>query len=592
MSHSLNVTELDFDGLKANLIAFMKENPEFTDYNFEASGLSFFTDVLAYNTHYNAVLANYMANEMFLDSALKRTSVLSHAKSLGYRPRGYVAPRAKISLTITSVTGGTAPAQFILRRGTEFTSTVENQYYQFVTTKDYVSTLSAGQYVFPEIELVEGVFNTYVWKLSTNVTEKYVIPNVRTDVSTINMNVYTNVNSTDFSIWSHASSAINTTNLSKVFFTQETANQYVEFYFGNGSVGARPVNDSIIKIEYVSCNGAAANGAKLFSVSGNLAHDNGAIIAQNYLFTTTSEAINGADAESVEEIKYYASNHFSVQNRAVTSADFVSLIRAGFYNVADIKVFGGEEAIRKQYGSVFICIKPNSGSFLTLSEKDAIKTLLRNKTIMGTKLLFVDPEYINLKIASQVYYNIDKRGPGDNLEGIILDEIIRYSNINLNTFNSAFKFSKLITKIDQSHVSINSNITAISMYKTISPVLGVVKNYEINFYNKLKQIDSISSSLFYTIDSDLQVQLKNKDNIVVIGYYNSVGNFVVVKNVGTIDFVSGIINLNQLNILSFIGDEFQISVTPESVDIFSVENNIIRIKAEDVSIKTNVESNF
>lgn len=590
MSQPLNVSDLEFEGIKENLKAWMRNNPEFTDYDFEASGLSFLLDTLAYNTHYNAVLASLMANEMFLDTSIKRSSVLSHAKSLGYRPKGVSAARAKINITINAVSGGASPSQFILRRGTAFNATIANQYYQFVTIRDYVAINDGGTFQFNNVEIYEGIFNTYVWKLEDDIAYKYKIPNVRVDTNTIKMHLYASTNATDYEEWHKASNAINVIETSKVFFTQETENNYTEFYFGNGIVGSRPSEASIIKVEYVSTNGAEGNGAKTFSPAVVLSHDTGSIVASNFTITMVEQSQGGMNAESIDNIKYHASNHFAVQNRAVTTNDYVALIREGFSNVEDIKVWGGEESAQKQYGVVFVCIKPEVGSFITQKDKEYITSILKSRSVMGTKIRFVDPEYIDVVVNTRIKYNIDRRDTGIDLEGIVRDEILRYSDNMLESFNKPFKHSNLIRTIDDTHGSIVSNITSVLLYKSQTPIIGLYKNYTLKFHNELKRDDgAIESSLFIAPEHSDFVKLLNRGSIMVMGYYNQTGKFVVIKDVGTVDYANGIVQLNNINVLRYEGDETYLLAKPASNDIYPFENNVLRIRPQNVSVATELE---
>lgn len=588
---TLNVTNLDFEGIKTNLKAWMKANPEFTDYDFEASGLSFLTDVLAYNTHYNAVLANFMANEMFLDTALKRNSVLSHAKALGYRSRGYSAARAKIKLVISETNSNTPPSLFILRRGTAFSTAIGDNYFQFVTTQDYVAPLIDNKYTFESLEIVEGIFNIYAWKLSDDISYKYLIPNVRTDNSTIKMHVYPNATATNFDEWSRATSILVVDNTSKVFFTQETDKNYTEFYFGNDAVGMRPAAGSVIKLEYVSCNGLAGNGAKLFNPFGTISHDGGLIEAKIFNISLVEESNGGLDAESTNEIKYNASNHFAMQNRAVTASDYVALIREGFTNVEDIKVWGGEEAVQKQYGVVFVCIKPHVGSYLTRKERDEITALLQSRSIMGMKVKFVDPEYTDIVIRSNVKYDIDKRDSNIDLEGVIKDEILRYSDDSLESFGKAFRYSNLCAVIDQANPSIISNSTSVMLYKSQTPILGRETNYVLSFYNPLASgNNTIQSSAFWTPDHSESVRIVNRGSVMVMGYYNPAGKFVILREVGAVDFTNGVVTLNKINVLQYDGDVTHLLAIPEFNDLYSKENNILRIQSSNVTITTALES--
>ena len=324
---TLNTTQLNFEEIKTNLREWMRQDSNFTDYDYEASGLSFLLDVLAYNTHYNAVLANFMANEMFIDTAQKRSSVLSHAKGVGYRPHGYIGARAHLSVVLT--TGGSAPS-YVIPRGTKFTTSINNKFYSFVTAKDYAASLASGTYTFPDVEVVEGSFNAYAWVVAdADYTVKYEIPNARPDITTMVMRVYPN--STDLAnptYFFHSDTLIDVIETTKVFFTQEIDNEKMEFYFGNGvSVGVLPAPGSVINLEYVTSHGVEANGASEFSLVDQLP------IGITAVVTASGPSFGGSDAEDIEEIRYNASKHFTVQNRAVTAFDYRAIINEQFHNI-------------------------------------------------------------------------------------------------------------------------------------------------------------------------------------------------------------------------------------------------------------------
>ena len=159
----LSVTEFDFDDVKDNLKTFLKNQTEFTDYDFEGSGMSALLDVLAYNTHYLGFNANMLANEMFLDSASLRSSVVSHAKMLGYEVASPRAPIATINVSLsTSQALATMPA------GTTFTTKVDGVSYQFVTITDVTKQNTGNAIPFDSTEVYEGTYTTTKYLVDSN----------------------------------------------------------------------------------------------------------------------------------------------------------------------------------------------------------------------------------------------------------------------------------------------------------------------------------------------------------------------------------------------------------------------------------------
>lgn len=589
----LNVTDLDFQNVKSNLREWMRKNSEFTDYDFEGSGLSYLLDVLAYNTHYNSVLANFMANEMFLDTAIKRSSVISHAKALGYRPRGYRGARAYINLTINSLNlaqGETAPDQFVLRRGTAFVTSIENSYYQFVLNKDYTALKNASNnYVFENLEIVEGLYNTFLYPVTDDdYTTKYEVPNLRPDVSTMIMRVYENTDSVDYETYQNSTTLFDVDENSAVFFTQEIPGEKIEFYFGNGVVGKRPPVGSVIYIEYVSTNGVSGNGARNFVPATALVHDrNRDIAAATYTISLNGGAsFGGTDAESVEEIKYNASKHFTVQNRAVTASDYRTIIQQNFGNIESIRVWGGEENIPVRYNSVFVCIKPEFNDFLTEVEKENIRKIVSAKSIMNMSLQFVDPEYLNLSVLSTIYYSPTKVPEDFSLEATVSDRIRTFSDEQLEAFSAQFRYSRFVSMVDNAHPAINNNITKVTMYKSLDVELNVSRLYVVNFLNAIRNQNlSVTSSRFRIPEHDGLVLLRSTGTTINVGYFDDGGRFISLREAGTVNFDDGVVSLTPLRVTSFEGSELNIFAIPFTNDIYSSQNNILRIRPQDIIVR-------
>jgi hypothetical protein len=585
---TLKVTDLDFDTIKSNLKNFMRSNPTFTDYDFEASGLSFLLDVMAYNTHYNAIQANFMANEMFLDTAVKRNSVISHAKALGYKPKGYISARAKVNLTIDAIyvsPGASVPNEFIMRRGTQFTTQIDGAYYSFVTDRDYSAPLSGGKYYFTDVELVEGLYNTYAWMVTAD-NSNYTIPNPRVDVASIKMQTYPNSLSFQATDWYHYTSLFNIDDKSKAFFTQETFNELIDIYFGNGSIGARPAINSVIRIEYITTNGLSGNGAKTFTSSGSIKHNaQDTVYVQDYTLTLVYASSGGANAETIDEIKYHASKHFSVQNRAVTTYDYESIIRENFNNAEAIKVWGGEDNVPPQYNSVMLCIKPHYSDYLTDIEKDQIRGILKNKAIMNIRPIFVEPDYLNIKVNTTVRYALNKLPSASDIRALVRNAILAYSDTTLEQFNSSMVYSQFVKAIDDSYPAIIGNLTDIKMVKTVAPNLGVPRSFVVNFGNPIFDVNNaIVSTQFYSSASDLAVIITNIGTRLVLSYSVEGSTLKTVRDIGTVDFAKGVMTVDAIIVTALETGAIEFVATPAVSDIYSIQNNILRILPTDITI--------
>lgn len=593
---TIKVTELEFDQIKANLKTFLSSKDEFKDFDFEASGISFLLDILSYNTHYNAVMANFVANEMFLDTAAKRSNVISHAKSLGYKTRGVRSSRAKVNLTINTLTlanGAVAPDTFVLPRGTPFITTVGNTQFQFVTLTDVSAPKNLDNtYTFTNIELIEGVFFTYEYVVTdASVGVLYPIPNQKVDTSSMSMYVRNSVSDLTTTQWQNSNTILGIDSTSKVFFTQEGKNEYYEFYFGNGVIGVLPALGNLITIEYVSSQGYASNGARKFVPVGKLTHTNNPnITAASYRITLVQPSVGGADAESIAEIKHNASNHFIVQDRAVTVDDYKAIIEANFANIRSIKVWGGDEAVPVKYGKVIACIQPQYGDVLTISEKDYLTALVKSKSVVTVGLEFDDPEYLNIVVSSVVYYDPTVLPKSMNLQTVVQDAISNYSLLELEKFSAHFRFSKFVSAIDSAQESISSNNTSVTVYKSITPKINTADTYTINFLNKIANgTDTVSSTLFKMAGSSDWVRLSNVGTDLYAIYTNELGKSIQVANLGTVDLTTGIVRLSSIEFSEIYGAELQVSIKPVFNDISAGLNNILRIQAGDISIKTVAE---
>ena len=588
----LNVADLDYAKIRANLAAFMQQYSNFTDYNYQGSGLSFLLDVLAYNTHYNAVLANMQMNEAYLDTAVKRASVLSHAKALGSHPAGFTGARASINLSVTVATN--PPGSFLIKRGMNFTAPIGSTSYNFVTVADATASRDGNTYTFNDLELVEGILYTnYFNVLIADQNIKYTLPNIQPDVSTIVMQVFEGGATAVPTFYYSTDTLLNLTLTSRVFFTQENSMGQTEFYFGNGIVGYQPPVGSIVQVGYVCCNGVAGNGASIFTPAGTITDSSSTSTGINPVVTVNQTSFGGADAESIDQIKFNAMNHFPVQNRAVTVSDYQSLITENFTNIESLRVWGGEDNVPVYYNSVLISAKPAGSDVLTQVEKNNISAFLAPKSIMGMRILFLDPDYIYLKVASTVYYQPTLVQVNTNLQAIAAAAIQAYSASNLESFGDSFRYSRFVNAIDTSHPSFLSNDTTVTMYKILDTQLNKTVLYTVSFLNPISTVQgSVSSDLFYTTLSSLPLTLLNIGSSLVVGYL-SAGNFITVAQVGSVDYVNGILSLAPLNIISIPNSaDLNIYAVPAANDLNSSQNNIIEILPQDVTVITIPETSI
>ena len=571
----LRVTELDFDTIKSNLKAYLQNQDYFKDYDFEASGLSILLDVLAYNTHYNAILANYQANEMFLDSALRRDSVVSLAKNLGYTAKSRRAAYTEATLTLSAVAGN--PDSVYLPPGQRFSTQVKDIDLTFTNVDSSVAYRSTNNtYVFAGIKLYEGKFFQHRFSPVTGIeSERFIIPNPYPDTTSIRMMMYSSVTDTQGTTWQPADSILNIDENSEVFFIQPTWDNKYEIYFGDGILGKKPSVGNVIQIQYITTNGNIGNGAKSFSFSGTIEGSSNLAIATSY----TSKG--GEDEESIDKIKFNAQSVYSAQNRAVTASDYRSIVRSTISGVKDVITYGGEEASPPVYGSVCISVIPLAGDYLTAAEKGAITSVLKTKAVANTKFEYVDPLYLNVVLNSTAYLDrtLLSKSP-TQIASTIKQNIINYADNYLNTFNNLAKYSQLVTLIDDSDPAVTSNDTTLTIYYNLYPNVSEKTAYSFSVYNNINT--NIYSTTFYVLGNASPLHFASVGTDIHL--YNSQNN-IVERNVGTVT-ERGIFTINPIYITGYTGESIRFYMSTTAKDIVGTRLVVLQLDPADISITT------
>ena len=570
-NNKITTTELDFDNIKSNIKSFLRGQTDLSDYDFEGSGLSVLLDVLAYNTHYNALYTNLAVNESFLDSAVKRESVVSKAFELGYLPRSATSSRAKVSIKVTNVSG--SPDTIVLNSLTPFTTTVNGTNYVFYNDAPYTATNSSGTYTFTDVALIEGTPLTQSYIVSDSA--RYIISNTDCDISTLTVDVLENNNSTVVTKYRMVDNILSITGTDAVFFIKEIENGQYEIQFGNDRIGKSVNTGNIIKLSYFVTNKAGANGAKVFN-SGSLG---------NAIVSTTSSSRGGSDTETIDEIKHNAPRLFSSSNRAVTNEDYKAIIAEKFTNIDSIQVWGGDENIPPIYGKVFICIAPKDNVVLTDDEKVVIKEeILRSKKVVTITPEFVDPFYLNIALNTTIYYDANVTTQSSNtLITQVTNNILNYNNTELRRFDSIFRFSKLMNIIDSTDKAITSNISSLTISRKLMPKFNVVANYTFHIDNPIYSAgvaeNAVTSNGFYVSDNTNIQYIKDDGLGNLQRYYLDSNNNVVIVNSkqGTVAYGIGEINLFSLNIIRLAQVDLIFSLKLQSNDIISVREHIVRI---------------
>lgn len=585
---SIVLTQLDFESNKASLKAYLKEQDQFKDYDFEDSNMSVLLDILSYNTYLNSFYLNMVGNEMFLDSASLRDSVISHAKELNYTPRSFTSSQAKVDITVNS-TDSTLKS-IVIPRGTSMISRVGDKTYTF-TTDDVVTVASSnGTFIATDIDVYEGIFLSDTYPVNYENPSQYKITNKRVDISSVAVTVIEDNGSLQLD-YKRATSLFDHDETSKIFFVQPSAGDTYEVVFGDGVIGRRPKNNSVVIIEYRVSSGELPNGASKFIFTGKI---NG---QANVTVRTITAATGGEVSETLESIKYNAPRAFTAQERAVTAEDYENLLKVNFPEINAVSAYGGEDLDPPQYGKVFVSVDLEDVDGLPEIKKTEYTRFLRSRSSLAMEPIFVSPEYTYLNVTSNVKYNINvtNKNPED-IRTSVLTAMLRYSNEKLNNFNRTLRYSRFVEAIDDADSSILSNETSLMLVKYLTPKLNVSNNYTLEF--KVPIIDDVplkldehkiintvamrSSKFVYAGQTNCNLEDDSDGKIMVVAASGNIHKKIA--EVGTIDYATGKIVINSLNISSFSGTSLKVYVTPKNKDISSLQNVILNILEPDVNI--------
>ena len=439
-SPRLEISTLDFDQIKTNLKSYLKQQSTFQDYDFEGAGLNILMDLLAYNTHYNAYYLNMVANESFLDTALLRDSVVSHAKTLGYTPYSVTAPKATINVTVES--GSTTPETATISKGFTFSSNlIDSVSYNFVTLNETKVTKSNTAFYFENLDVYEGSLVSYSFNYVQNSNPKsiFILPNSAIDTSTISVSVTPNSGNTATQVYNPVTEILDVDSTSLVYFLQESRDGNYEIYFGDDVIGKALIDGSIITVNYLVTNGTAGNKVNGFRPASVIAG------YTNITVDVVNVAAGGSDRESVDSIKYSSSAQYATQNRLVTVKDYESYIKSHYPSVDSISVWGGEDEIPKVFGKVYVALKPKGNYFISETEKQRIvDEIISPKAIVSVQTEIRDPEYLYLILENAVQYDPKKTIlTEEQIKTNIRQAVLNYNNTNLNKFGTIYVSSEV-----------------------------------------------------------------------------------------------------------------------------------------------------
>ena len=600
---SLILTSLDFDTLKQNFKTYLSSQSVFQDYNFDASNISVLLDVMSYNSYLNSFYLNMVASEMFLDSAQKYDSVVSHAKELNYIPRSCSSAEAELSFTITT-TGIQSP--LYIKKGSMFSGVNSNGSFTFTTDSEQSFVSTNSTYSIANLQIYEGSFFTDSFFVDYTVeNQRFLLSNINVDTNSISVNVIEN-NGLSNTTFNRAETLFGLDSSSQIYFLQGAENNKYEIIFGDGLFGKQPLNASIVSVQYRVTSGTDALGISNFTLVQDIGADNNGYISISDI-TVTANSSGAANQESIDSIKFSAPRYFATQQRAVASDDYASLVLSNFGGViSDVNVYGGQELPTKLYGRVVLCLKPAGSLIAPNYVKDEITNYLLNYISLPTRVLITDPDYLYIDVSSVVQYNTSATTKlSVDIQNAVRTAIKQFSTTNLEVFNNDFRYSKFVYAIDNADPSITSNSTEINISKRLTPTLNYPTSYVLNFNNATEMEMAspgynpstssrfydepvVTSSAFTYVGSDgnsVDFCYYRDDNFGILVIYKVINNvFTIVQdNAGTIDYNTGLININNLT-TSYYNNYISIYMTPMNKDIVVSQDKILLIDLADVDI--------
>lgn len=597
----VNLTSLDFNEIKASIRDYLRANSEFSDYDFEGSNFSTIIDILAYNTYISSYNTNMVSNEVFLDSATLRENVVSRAKELGYTPRSKTASRANISFSVDTTNLPTNPITLTLKKGVVVTSDSFNgSSYTFCILEDVIAPVINNIATFNNITVYEGSFVVQNFT-AFNDSTRYLLDNEGIDTSLISVSIresnLTNV-SQKFTL---AKNLFNVKSNSRVFFIQEVEDERYQILFGDNVFGKKLESNTLIEVSYVITNGEDGNGIGSLNFNGRIVDNNGRVVNSDISpVTVNTPAFGGKNIEDLASIKKFAPLNYSTQQRAVTAADYEAIIPQIYPEAESVSAFGGETLNPPKYGKVYISIKPINGPFVSNGVKDNIKTLLRQYSVGGIVPEIIDLKYLYIEFESAVYYNSNFSTTPESLKSTIINNIVSYSDSSeLNRYGARFKYSKFLKIIDDSDAAITSNITKVTVRRSMKAELNKFAFYEICFGNAIhinKQTGyNIKSSAFRIAGSSSDVYFSDRpiddeSGIIFIFRLDASQQPVIIRNnVGTINYKKGEIILNPINITSTqktVGFDsiIELKVTPKSNDVIGLQDLYLQLDVNSSSV--------
>ena len=596
----VNFTDLDFDQIKTSLKDYLRENSNFTDYDFEGSNLSNILDVLAYNTYISSYNANMVSNEVFIDSATLRENVVALARNIGYTPRSRTAAKAIISFFVDTTGFTTKPVTLTLKKGivTTSASVFGSESYSFCIPSDVSVPVVDGIATFNNVTIYEGTYLTSNFTVSSETPappSRYILENANIDTSTLEVVVRDTQSSTSSRKYVFSDTLIEVTASSRVYFVQEIDDQRYELIFGDGVFGEKLKSLNYIEISYITSSGDAGNGVSSFSFNGRIVDNNNNLVSTGIsILSTVSESVGGKEIESIDSVKRFAPKIYSTFNRAVTANDYEALIPKIYPETESVSAFGGEELSPPKYGKVFITIKPFYGPYVPDSIKNNLNTMLRKYSVAGIVTEILDLKYLYVETHINAYYNPSLASNSDAVKAVVSNNINAYADSSeMNRYGAKFKYSRFQAVVDNSNDSITSNITKIEIRRNLKPALNQNAEYELcfgnAFYIKNQNGYNIKSSGFNIFGIADTVYLSDSPNangqtgtLFLFTLSSRSNPTIVSSNVGTIDYGRAEVLIKPINIIGTSKQVqnipiIEISGCPQSNDVIGLQDLYLQL---------------
>jgi hypothetical protein len=578
-------TNLDFDQIKTSIKDYLRANSTFTDFDFEGSNFSVLIDTLAYNTYITAFNSNMIVNESFLDSATLRENVVSLARNIGYTPRSKTCSKAQVTITGTTDEN---TSSVTLSAGLVCVGTANDTSYTFSVPENITTKVVNGSVTFDKIDIYQGTFLTKTFTVDGSLDQRFILNNSNIDTSTISVYIKGAYDSGLGVEYSLVENILNINSTSEIYLIQEVQDEKYEIIFGDGRFGKKLENNSVITVHYIVTDGKEGNGASQFTFQSTLKTSLGTpILLTGVTVTTNQSSQNGAEIEEINSIKYFAPKIYSSQYRAVTARDYEAIIKKIYPDTESVAIVGGEEMDPPEYGTVTISIKPKGGTYVSSFNKEQIANKLKQYSVSGINQKIIDLKILYVEIDSSVYYNSTQVSTEESLRTKVVNSLTEYSkSTDLNKFGGRFKYSKVLQIIDNTDVSITSNITKVKIRRDLKALINQFSQYELCFGNKFHANSkgyNIKSTGFKISTETEMVYLTDTPNTdgltgiisVVRKNPTSEGKIqIVIQSAGTVDYVRGEIKLGTINITSteMGNDIIEIQAYPESNDVLGLKD--------------------